>query len=457
MKVKITNPATNKVIGTIDSSTPKYIHEKVLAAKKAQDDWGNLGVGKRVEILKSVFRELENHLDEIGDMSTKSIGMPVSQRGILDLEAGVEYFKWYLENAEEILKPEVCYEDETSINTVYYQPTGVVAAIAPWNFPFCNFVWSVVPSLIVGNTVVFKHASECGFVGKIIEKCIENSSLPKGVFSEVYGGSKIGDALVHENIDMIVFTGSTAVGKYLYNVAAKKLIKILLELGGSAPGIVFEDANLNKVAETVFFNRFANSGQICDGLKRLIVHKNIVSEVEKTLTEMLSKKKVGDPQDPLVEIGPLVSKRQVNTLNDQVSDALAKGAMVILGGKKPDNLPETYFGSTLLTNISQDMRVWKEEVFGPVLPIITFNTEEEALSLANDTEYGLGGYVLTEDKERANRVAARIKTGMISINGTLYLHPSSPFGGYKKSGIGREHGKYGLHELCQIKVVAMEK
>ena len=190
MKVKITNPATNKVIGTIDSSTPKYIHEKVLAAKKAQDDWGNLGVGKRVEILKSVFRELENHLDEIGDMSTKSIGMPVSQRGILDLEAGVEYFKWYLENAEEILKPEVCYEDETSINTVYYQPTGVVAAIAPWNFPFCNFVWSVVPSLIVGNTVVFKHASECGFVGKIIEKCIENSSLPKGVFSEVYGGVK---------------------------------------------------------------------------------------------------------------------------------------------------------------------------------------------------------------------------------------------------------------------------
>lgn len=457
MKIKVVNPATNEVIGVVGISTLKQIHEKVQAAKTAQKDWGNFATGERVKMLINVLEKLEERIDEIGDLSTKSMGMPVSQRGILDLEAGIEYFKWYLENAEEILKPEVCYEDEISINTVYFEPTGVVAAIAPWNFPFCNFVWSVVPNLIVGNTVVFKHASECALVGKLIAECIESSNLPKGVFSEVYGGGKVGDALVHENIDLISFTGSTAVGKYLYEVAAKKLIKIVLELGGSAPGIVFEDADINKVVETVFFNRFANSGQICDGLKRLIVHKSIVSNVEKALIEMLTSKKVGDPQDQSVEIGPLVSRRQASRLNDQVKDALAKGAKLIIGGNKPDNLPEAYFEPTLLNNVDSSMKIWKEEVFGPVLPIVTFATEEEAINLANDTEYGLGGYVLTEDKERSKRVASRIKAGMISVNGTLYLHPSSPFGGYKKSGIGREHGKYGLHELCQIKVVATGK
>ncbi|MEK7070283.1 MAG: aldehyde dehydrogenase family protein, partial [Patescibacteria group bacterium] len=272
-----------------------------------------------------------------------------------------------------------------------------------------------------------------------------------------YGGGEVGDILIHEDIDLISFTGSTTVGKHIASVGAEKLIKVLLELGGSGPGIVFEDADMDKVAEAVFFNRYANSGQICDGLKRLIVHKNIAEKVEQTLVKMLQSKKVGDPQDISIDIGPLSSIKQTDALKEQVDDAISKGAQILIGGKKPAGLSEAFFEPTLLSNVTTDMKVWQEEVFGPVLPMVTFESEEEAINLANDTVYGLGGYLFTEDKEKAEVVASKLKTGMISVNGTLYLHPSSPFGGYKKSGLGREHGKNGFHELCQLKVVATEK
>ncbi len=457
MKIRSINPTTNGTIGEIDASTPKEIHKKVQDAHVAQEKWLSLGVKGRVKILENVLEKLENRLEEIGEISTKSMGMPSSLRGVLDLEAGIEYFRWYLENAEKYLDSEISYEDETTVNTVYYEPIGVAAVISPWNFPFCTFVWQVVPNLIVGNPVVFKGASECVLVVKLIEDIIATSKLPKGVFSEIYGGGDVGEILIHEDIDLICFTGSTMVGKHISSIASDKLIKALLELGGSAPAIVFEDADIKKVTETVFFNRFANSGQICDGLKRLIVHKDIAKKIEQALVEMIQSKKVGNPEDETVEIGPLVSKKQADALEVQVNDAIAKKARVLIGGDKLKNLSEAFFEPTILANVTKDMKIWSEETFGPVLPIMTFETEDEALALANDTEYGLGGYILTENRERAQRVAAKLKTGMISVNGTLYLHPSSPFGGYKRSGIGREHGKYGFHELCQIKVVATEK
>jgi len=457
MNIISTNPATNSVIGETNISSPEETHQKVENAHSVQESWASIGVKGRVVILTDVLRLFKEHLDEIGVLSTQSMGMPSSLRNTLDLDAGIEYFEWYLENALESLKPEISFEDSTSLNTVFYEPTGVAAVISPWNFPFCTFIWQVIPNLVVGNTVVFKHAKECVLVGKLIESIFSSSKIPQGVFSEIYGGGEVGDILIHEDIDLISFTGSTTVGKHIASVGAEKLIKVLLELGGSGPGIVFEDADMDKVVEAIFFNRYANSGQICDGLKRLIVHKNIADKVGLTLVKMLQSKKVGDPQDVSIDIGPLASIKQADALKGQVDDAISKGAKILIGGKKPAGLSEAFFEPTLLSGVTTDMKVWQEEVFGPVLPIVTFESEEEAINLANDTVYGLGGYLFTEDKEKAERVASKLKTGMISVNGTLYLHPSSPFGGYKKSGLGREHGKYGFHELCQIKVVATEK
>jgi len=455
MKIQNINPATNEVFAEIESSTEQEIIKKVDEAHQAQSSWQELTIKSRIDILQKVYEAFESEKEAMGNLITKSMGMPISFRNDLDINSGFHYFKSYLDNAQNYLSPEISFEDNTTINTVYYEPTGVVAAITPWNFPFCNFIWSVIPNLIVGNTVIFKHAPECASFGQLLEKIITKTNLPKGVFAQIYGDGTIGDILVHQDIDLICFTGSNKVGKYLYNVAAEKFIKIILELGGSAPAIVFEDADMSKLSEGVFFNRFANSGQICDGLKRLIVHKSIEKKVINNLVEMLKSKKVGDPQNPTVEIGPLVSIKQLNTLKSQVDDAISKGAKVVVSIDSPKT--GAFYNPTILTNITKDMKVWTEEVFGPVLPIITFETEEEAVKLANDTVYGLGGYIFTEDKEIAKRVASKIKTGMVSINNALYLQPTSPFGGYKESGFGREHGKYGLHGLCQIKVISIEK
>jgi succinate-semialdehyde dehydrogenase / glutarate-semialdehyde dehydrogenase len=451
------NPTTGKPLGKVEVSSEKEIIEKVALAQKTKKFWAETPVSQRVTYLKDIYDVFSSHKEEIAELVTREIGMPKSVRNAIEMDPGLEYFHWYLENAEKYLAPEVSYEDDKSIHKVFYQPTGVAAVFSPWNFPFCNFSWALIPNLIAGNTVVFKHSEECPLVSKLLEDLIQKTTLPKGVLSFVYGDGKTGDFLVHQNIDMICFTGSSKVGQYLYKVAAEKGIKALLELGGSAPGIVCEDADINAVVESVFFNRFLNSGQICDGLKRLIVHKSRFDEVVSVLKEFLSKKIVGEPTDNKTDIGPLVAERQLKLLEEQVGDAVEKGAKIIFGGKRPDNLKGYYYLPTVLTNIKPDMRVWNEEVFGPALPIVSFDTDEEAIRLANDTKYGLGGYVFTKNKEKAEKIALKIDTGMVAMNSASYLFPSDPFGGNKNSGIGREHGKWGLRELCKIKVVAEEK
>lgn len=447
------NPADNTLIGEVEISTEEEIKQKVSQANSSKSEWKELGITKRVALLENLYKAFLEKKDEIVKLAVLEMGKPVHE-SISNFEGGMAYFKWYLDNAEKYLKEEVIYEDEDKIHYVLHEPIGTAAVIAPWNYPFSNFIWGVIPNLIIGNTVVFKHSEECPLSGKLYEEIIESVNLPKGVFSEVYGDGKVGQLLVEQKIDLIWFTGSTNVGKKLYQVAAQKFIKIVLELGGSAPGVVFNDVEIDKVVERIYAERFSNCGQSCDALKRLIVHEDIVEEVTTKLKKIIETKKVANPSDESTDIGPLVAKRQVEVLQEQIKDATDKGAEVIIGGNAKDNC---FFELTLLKNITPEMKVWKEEVFGPVLPIVTFKTEEESIKLANDTTFGLGAYVFTKDKERIERLIPRLETGMINMNGTNYVVPSNPFGGYKQSGLGREHGKYGLHELSQLKLVAKPK
>ncbi|MFH1602174.1 MAG: aldehyde dehydrogenase family protein [Candidatus Shapirobacteria bacterium] len=457
-KLVSANPGRNyEIVGEIEISSKREIKQKVDQAEKAHNNWKSLGVKERIRFLKRIYVAFSKKKAEIGELATREIGMMFQDREVIDINAGLDYFKWYLDNAEKYLAPEVTFEDKRAVHKVFFEPIGVAGVIVPWNFPFCNFIWGVIPNLIAGNTVIFKHSEECPLSGKLYENIIRSCKLPKGVFSEIYGDGEVGNFLVHQGIDLICFTGSAKVGQYLYQVASKKFIKVILELGGSAPGIVFADADIDKVVESVWINRFGNCGQICDGLKRLIAHQSKFDQVVKALKKMLEDKKVSDPQNPATEIGPLVSRKQLKTLEEQVKDALNKGAEVITGGNKPKGLKGAYYLPTLLTRVNKKMKVWQEEVFGPVLPIVPFKTEKEAIDLANDTQYGLGGYIFTKDKRRAERVAKAINTGMVNINSVSYLLPCNPFGGNKLSGIGREHGKYGLRDLCKIKVVAFEK
>lgn len=457
-KLISTNPSKNfEEVGSVPISSQGEIKEAVQKAKTAFKSWGRLTVKERVEYLQDVYDKLYAKSDEISKLASTEMGFPIKDQKMFDMGDGFNYFKWYLENAEQILADEVTFEDEKEVHKVVYEPYGVSAVIQPWNFPFCQWSWAVVPNLVAGNTVVFKHSEECPLSGKLIADIISESNLPEGVFNEVYGGGDVGASLLDEDIDLIAFTGSYRVGQEVYKKGAEKFIKVVLELGGSAPAVVFDDADLESTIEHIFALRFTNCGQACDGLKRLIVHESMHDKVVEGLKKLIESKKIGDATDASCDFGPLVAERQVKALETQLQDAIDKGAIVVTGGKRPEGLKGAYFEPTLITNISRDMKVWTEEVFGPLLPVMKFKTEEEALELANETEYGLGGYVYSSDLERAERVARSIDTGMVSINGVNYVCPHNPFGGYKHSGIGREHGKYGLHDLSQVKVIVKNK
>jgi len=456
-KLISTNPANNyETIGEVEISTDQEIKEKINLANEAKNAWKKLGITKRIELLKPICIEFKQRINEIAELISKEVGKPINQC-LSEADGFIVEFEWFMENAKSALKDETTYEDENSIHKIVYEPFGTTAVITPWNYPFGMAIWGIVPNLIVGNTVVFKISEECPLVGKLIEEVMNNHGLPEGVFSEVYGTGDVGEKLSKSSVDFIWFTGSTKVGQKLYKTAAEKFIKVLLEMGGSNPCVVFDDADIPNSIQTIYDGRFQNCGQVCDATKRLIVHESIFDEVVSELKKLIATKKVGSPLNQDTNIGSLVAERQLILLQEQIKDALEKGAQIIIGGKTPENLKGAFFEPTILTNIIKDMRVWKEEVFGPVLPVVKFKTEEEAIELANDTIYGLGSRIISRDLERAQRAASQIEAGTVEINqGSRWLS-CNPFGGYKKSGMGREHGTAGFKELCQLKVISMDK
>lgn len=457
-RVISTNPANNyEVIGEVESSTDAEIQTAVKGAVEVKTAWKETDLDRRAELLKSILAELEERADEIADLMTKEMGKPISQSKE-EVEGYLEEFAWYMDNVKIALKPIVTHETETLLTTATYEPHGVVAVITPWNFPFGLSILGIVPNLLVGNAVIYKASEETILLGKLIGEIFNNHNLPKGVFNVLYGAGDVGKKLTESDIDFIWFTGSSKVGRTLYQTAAKKMINVLLELGGSSPCIVFEDADLESAVKTVYENRFLNTGQVCDVIKRVIVNESVFDKFVTKLRDEVECKVLCDPKQSEADLGPLVAERQLILLEAQVNESVAKGAKVITGGKRPESHKGAYYEPTILTEVTADMRVWNEEVFGPVVPIVKFKTEAEAIELANDTEYGLGGRVITADMKRALRVAAKIEAGSVEINeGDRWASPNNPFGGYKMSGIGRENGAVGFQALCQVKVISRSK
>lgn len=442
------------MLGSVTVSTAKEISQKVTHARAAAEAWKDLGAVKRSKLLRPLYDLSLKRKDEIALLVTREIGKPITEsRSDLDWDKG--YFGDFLTNGPKYVEDEIVYREGGKTHRIVYEPLGVAAIIVPWNFPFANFLWGVVPNLIAGNTVVFKHSEECPLVGKLIDEMLSSLYLPEGVFSQVYGDGKVGETLINQDIDLIWFTGSTAVGRRLYEIAGKKFIKSVMELGGSNPAVIFEDVDIDAIMDQLYTGRFMNCGQVCDATKRLVVHTSIYNAITEKLQERLEAVKIGDPEDETTHLGSLVAKRQLELLEGQVADAVARGARVVTGGRRPEGLRGAYYSPTILTNVTRQMRAWKEEVFGPVLPIVSFASEKEAIALANDTPYGLGAQVFSRDVDRALRVASKINAGCVDINEGNHWQPCTPFGGYKGSGKGREHGKHGFQELCQIKVIAL--
>lgn len=453
--IKSYNPANNKLLGQIEETTLSKIQKIVRNSHIAFESWRYLSLEERLSYIEKLYDEIVAKKDEFARIITNEMGIPIAE-SLFDIDSGLEHIKWYMDNAQNIIGEKITYEDEVEIDKVIFEPKGVVAVIIAWNFPFSSFVWQAIPNLIVGNTVILKHSEYVPLCSKYIFDLV-SSILPNNVYSVVYGDGRVGRELVNQSIDMLCFTGSTKTGQELYKVAGEKFIPVVLECGGSAPGIIFEDADIDDVIESLFINKFANTGQICDGQKRLLVHESKFDEVCEKLKKYIESKRIGNPLEEDVEVGPLVSISQLEKLENQVEDAISKGAKIICGGARLDLGNGNYYLPTILTNITKDMKIYKEEVFGPVIPIIPFQTVEEAITIANDTEYGLGGYVYTKDKVKFNQVVRKLKTGMIALNNLYYLRPCNPFGGYKKSGMGKNNSEFGLRGLCNIKVVTYEK
>jgi succinate-semialdehyde dehydrogenase / glutarate-semialdehyde dehydrogenase len=435
----------------------KYLLSRTKKAKLAQAKWATLSLTDRCKAIASFVKVSDSRAEEIAKLIAEETGRPLESAKD-NVAGGINYLNGYLEIAEQHLAPQITFETDTELHRVYREPWGVIACICPWNYPFMNVAWQCGQALIAGNTVVYKNSEENPLFAKLLVELFAESDIPDGVFNVVYGEGQVGEWLVRSDVNMISFTGSTQTGKKLTKIAGEKFVPILTELGGSAPLIVFEDKEVtDELAEFIWGRRFKNAGQACDAVKRLIVHKSKFNDVVEKLRTNIASKKTGDALDVATDIGPLVAKRQLEKLEHQVKDAKDKGAKVEIGGSRPKGLKGAYYEPTVITNISRDMRVWREEVFGPVLPVIAFSSIDEAIELANDTEYGLGAHVMTNDNELFARVAQKLQSGMVAQNEIMYWHPRNPFGGYKQSGMGRTHGEYGFHEVTQVKLVSEQK
>jgi len=443
-------------VGKVRVSSKANIAQKVKLANLCKETWGRLQTEERIRYVRRLYEVLKKEERLISETITQEIGTPLQEcRG--EVNWNWSYIDWFLENVESAISPEITLEDKQSLHRVFYEPIGSAAVITPWNLPFDMFVWGVFPNLLVGNTVVYKTSEECAVTGKLLEKISQKANLPDGVLSFVHGSALEGKFLTEQNIDLVWFTGSSEVGRKIYELCGKKFIKAVLEMGGSNPAIVFPDADIDLAVSSSLSKRFMFCGQTCDADKRLIVHESVYAKFMAEFVRKVKSLIVGDPQKLDVQIGPLVSRKQLNLLESQLKDAVNKGAEIVCGGERPVGLKGSYFLPTVVSKVSMNMRVLKEEVFGPLIPVIAFKDEDEAVNYANNTEYGLGSQVFTKDLSLAFRVAKKIKAGNVDINGAGHFYPFNPFGGYKNSGTGREHGIHGFRELCQIKTVSMKK
>ena len=447
--IQVINSTTEEVMGTVPEGTAEDVDAAVAAARKAFVEWSQTSVEERGKYLQLITEGLQARMLEIAELVAKEVGMPLMlstmiQAGLPSLTFG---------SMQEILDS-FTFEEEVGNSLIVREPVGVVGCITPWNYPLHQIAAKVAPALAAGCTVVVKPSEIAPLNAFVLAEIVNDSGLPPGVFNLVTGfGPVVGEAIAsHPEVDMVSFTGSTRAGKRVSELASQTVKKVALELGGKSPNIILEDADLKKAVPEGVDAAFLNSGQTCSALTRMIVPRAKLAEVENLAVEAAESYVVGDPFADGTKLGPLVSEAQLKRVRDYIRKGVEEGAKLITGGEElPEGIDKGYFVKpTVFSEVTSDMTIAQEEIFGPVLSILPYDTEEEAIDIANDTVYGLAGGVWSSDREHAKKVARRIRTGQIEINGGAF-NPVAPFGGYKQSGNGRELGKYGLEEFLEVK------
>jgi len=451
MAINSINPATEEVIATFEQFTPEQTEQALAEAQTAFRQWRETSFAERARLMRRVADLLRVRKDRYAGLITAEMGKP-----IVAAEAEVEKCAWacefYADNAERFLAHEVV-STNAHLSYVAFEPLGVVLAVMPWNFPFWQVFRFAAPTLMAGNTGVLKHASNVPQCALAIEEVFRDAGLPRGALRTLLiPGAAVESIINDRRVRAVTLTGSDVTGEKVAAAAGRVLKKTVLELGGSDPFIVLADADLEAAVETAVRARFQNTGQSCIAAKRFIVEARVAEEFEQKFTEAISKLKVGDPIDRTIDVGPLARGDLRDSLEGQVRESVAKGARVVLGGAP---LPGRgyYYQPTLLVNVTLNMPALREELFGPVAPLVRVADEDAAIAMANASDFGLGAALWTRDLDRARFLASRIEAGSVFVNGMVVSDPRLPFGGVKRSGYGRELSAFGIHEFVNIQTV----
>jgi len=453
MKITTINPATEEILAEYDAVTPEQVNHEVQDSRKVFETiWKKFDLSERAKLLRNLGHVLVHKKKEFATIITNEMGKPIRE-SIAEVEKCSWVCEYYADNGKKFLKPEYL-ETDAKDSYIRFDPLGVIGCIMPWNFPFWQVLRFCVPAMLAGNTIVLKHSSVCPLSGNTLQAVIEEVGFPKGVFRHLVGNYLVGEAIAKSNVDAVSITGSTKAGKRVAEIASQNLHKFILELGGSDPFIVLKDADIDKAAKVGVASRFLNNGQSCIAAKRFIVEQSVVEEFTKKFIENVEDQVVGDPLDEKTTIGPLVNDDSRDIIVEQIGKSSLLGAKTLVGGNVPKMIG-FYFNPTVLSDVTPDMPISREEVFGPVAPILSARNATEAIKYANDTEFGLGSSIWSDKFATEHNLIKDIEAGMVFVNSMVVSDPRVPFGGIKNSGVGRELSNYGLKEFVNVKSVVI--
>jgi acyl-CoA reductase-like NAD-dependent aldehyde dehydrogenase len=462
-KVVSVNPATGETLREFASTPAAEVRAALARARGAQPAWFALGCRRRIGVLRSFQRLLAERKTEVARLITRETGKPWVEALTTELAVVLDAARFYIENACRLLRDEPLAHGNLAMKQkagrILRGPCGVVGIISPWNYPFSIPATQTLAALVAGNAVILKPSEFTSLVALDLKDLLGRAGVPGDLFQVVVGDGATGAALVNSEIDKLVFTGSVLTGKSIAQAAARRLLPVILELGGKDPMVVLDDADIDVASSGAVWGAFVNAGQTCLSVERCYVQRQVFDRFLEACVRKTRELRVGNGMDQETDIGPLIHERQLHIVDEQVEDAKARGARVLAGGSRLPGLGRNFYAPTVLADVNHSMRIMREETFGPVLPIMSFENEEEALTLANDSEYGLSASIWTGDRARGERLARRIAAGSVLINDAVcsFAISEAPHGGLKASGIGRTHGRFGLEEMIRVKYVAADR
>jgi len=462
-KIASTNPATGEALREFECTSEVQVHAAVSRAASAQASWAASGVRTRIAILRSFQRLLLEKKSEVAQLVTREAGKPHVEALLTEVLVVLDAARFLIDNAYRLLRDKPVPHGNLAMKTksghLVREPYGVIGIISPWNYPFSIPATESLAALVAGNAVVVKPSEFTSLTAIELASLLHQAGVPQEIFQVIVGDGATGTALINAAIDKLVFTGSVPTGKQIAQAAAARLLPVVLELGGKDPMLVLDDADVDIASRGAVWGAFVNAGQACLSVERCYVHRSLYTPFLEACVRHTERLRVGNGMESEIEVGPLIHQRQLRNVESQVEDARTQGARVLVGGKRLREIGSNYYAPTLLADVTREMRIMREETFGPVLPVMPFDSDDEAVRLANDSDYGLAASVWTRDRARGEALARRIQAGTVMVNDVVSCFGISeaPHGGVKASGIGRSHGRFGLEEMVRIKYLDSDR